>query len=183
VIAFVKLLAHNGRMNKELIAYIKEHISYNPDTGEFRWIKKPHMVNVSSRCNPGDLVGYIHRTGYRVATIKGKHIQLHRLAWIFVNGEISSKMVDHINGIRDDNRIQNLRLASRAQNMHNAHSRSKTGSDIKNVNWDKESGKWRVRVRYNGKRFHGGRFDNLTDAENAAKKLMLDLHGEFARIK
>ena len=170
-------------MNKELIDYAKEHMHYDPDTGEFRWIKKPHMMNVGGKCNPGDLVGSIHRSGYRTATIKGKHVQLHRLAWIFVYGEISSEMIDHINGIRDDNRIENLRLASHAQNMHNSHSREKIGSSVKNVNWDKESGKWRVRVRYNGKRHHGGRFESLADAEAAAKKLILELHGEFARIK
>jgi hypothetical protein len=170
-------------MDKELIAYAKEHISYNPETGEFRWIKKPPMMNWKNRCNPGDLVGYIHSKGYRVATLKGKHIQLHRLAWIFIHGEIATETIDHINGVRHDNRICNLRLATRTQNAQNASARKKHGNRIKNVSWDSESGKWRVRVVKDGKRYHGGRFEDPNEAEKVAKQLMKELHGEFARFK
>lgn len=169
-------------MEQNIIDYAIEFLDYNKDTGVFLWKKKPKMVNRPTKCNPGMEAGSLHRSGYKTMTINKKHIQLHRLAWVLCNGRIQTEMIDHINGVRHDNRLANLRLATRSQNLHNSNPKKCSTTKIKNVQWDSDSGKWRVRVRVNGTRHHVGRFDDINEAAKAAADFMLQHHGEFAKV-
>jgi elongation factor P hydroxylase len=86
-------------------------------------------------------------------------------------------LIDHVNGDSLDNRIDNLRLASRAQNANNS---VKVASGFKNVTLHR-SGRWRVQMRVNGKQRHFGYFDCKDEAISVAREMMDKYHGEFAR--
>jgi hypothetical protein len=90
---------------------------------------------------------------------KGKQERGHRVAWMMMYGEIPKGMViDHINRIRHDNRIENLRPISHADNVRNQN-QSRRLSKYKGVNYVKPRGKWRVRVKLYGKDYHIGTFE------------------------
>lgn len=92
-------------------------------------------------------------------------------------GELPAAELDHINGIRTDNRIVNLRLATRAQNVHNAVQVVGV-SGIKGVTWDKVCSKWYARVSLDGKTKRK-KFSSLDAAAEWVRKARLSLHGEF----
>lgn len=90
-------------------------IDYDPETGVAVWSARP-----SNRVKVGDTIGCKNTQGYLVVGMRGKIHLLHRVVWELVNGPIPSGMqIDHINGVRDDNRLKNLRLVTHAGNCRN----------------------------------------------------------------
>ncbi|MBJ9895227.1 HNH endonuclease signature motif containing protein [Burkholderia cenocepacia] len=104
---------------------LRELLNYDQATGQFRWREK-----ASHRVEVGDVAGSPDRDGYLKIQIKGKKYLAHRLAWLFMTGAWPAREVDHVNGVRADNRFSNLRAVTRSQNMQNqrrARSNSTTG--------------------------------------------------------
>lgn len=167
-------------MEKQLLDYAREHLRYDGETGKFFWIKLPKRLNNQRLCFVGKEAGVVHHAGYIKLTLMGRPVSAHRLAWALYVGDPPAE-IDHINGIRSDNRLENLRPASRAQNMHNAKTKACSGSGKKNVQWDSQASKWRVRVRVNGVRHHIGRFVDFDEAVTAAQSFMQQHHKEYAR--
>ena len=91
--------------------------------------------------------------------------------------------IDHANLDGLDNRIENLRLATTAQNSANRRKRSDNTSGHKGVSWHKQSGKWRVSISYNGRRHYLGLFDLIEDAIRAYAEASEKYHAEYGRIK
>lgn len=112
--------------------------------------------------------------------VEGSMQLVHRMVFLMHHGYLP-EMVDHINRDRSDNRIENLRAATHAQNAYNSIARVDSTSKIKNVNYNSRLKKWQVRVQANKQRFHAGCFDTLEKAEKMAIELRNKLHGEFAR--
>ncbi len=81
---------------------------------------------------------------------------MHRLAWLYMYGEWPVGDIDHINGIRDDNRLINLRSVSRQENLRNRRTGRNNTSGVMGVNWDKSLGKWRSSIGIGGKTKHLG---------------------------
>lgn len=161
-----------------LLLRLKELFNYNINTGNF--IRK---ISVSNKTKIGDIAGS-NNHGYIRIKIDNKLYSAHRLAWLYVYGEWPSKFVDHINGIKDDNRISNLREATRSQNGMNRTKMTNNKSGYKGVFWDKRANKWKAQIRYNGKFKYLGYFDNIEDAVNIYNENANILHGEFVnRIK
>jgi hypothetical protein len=99
-------------MNQEKL---KDLLFYEPQTGVFTWLK-----NRGGSAYKGTTAGRLHPSGHRVIRVSITSYYAHRLAWLYVYGEMPSDiLVDHINGKRDDNRIDNLRLATVKQNAEN----------------------------------------------------------------
>jgi hypothetical protein len=142
---------------------IFERLTYLPETGEFFYNK-----DVSCRMKKGFIAGYKNKNGYIVIGIKGKIFQAHRLAWLFVFGVFPDKEIDHINGIKTDNRISNLRNVSKIVNLQNIKKAFKhnLSSGLLGVSLVKKSGKYKSRININGKTKHLGCFDTAEEAHN-----------------
>jgi hypothetical protein len=151
---------------------LKELLHYDPETGVFRW-----LVRLSNRSPVGSVAGAVNGKRYRIIGIKGKVFYAHRLAWAITHGHWPECHIDHINGDTLDNRIQNLRLATRHQNGRNRGVPASNTSGFKGVSFDRKSGKWRVQV--SGK--HIGLFATIEAAAVLARVTREKLHGEFAR--
>jgi hypothetical protein len=123
---------------------------------------------------------YKHHTGYNIVFVKGKQMRSHRVIFAMHYGYFP-EYVDHINGIKDDNRIENLRAATNQQNQYNAKTPAKNKSGFKNVYWDKSSEKWCVSIRINKKPVRLARFDDIELADLFAQEARNKYQGEYAR--
>jgi hypothetical protein len=127
----------------------------------------------------GAVAGYISRQGYRRIVIDGKRRQAHRMIWIFANGDIPDSMqIDHINGVRDDNRVANLRTVTHAENGRNSSMRRDNTSGMLGVRWNKRDRKWRAKIVIDGQIMHLGNFDTLeaAAAARAAAEIAFGFH-------
>lgn len=127
----------------------------------------------------GSTVGYINSDGYKATRINGKMYLVHRVIYFMAHGSMPEQ-IDHINGKRTDNRIENLRPAKPSENSCNSKIRSTNKSGIKGVNWHKASGKWVAQLYVNGKKMHFGLFDDIAEAAKAIEQARNKHHGEFA---
>lgn len=111
----------------------------------------------------GDVTGTLFECGYLYTNIgDGVVGRVHRIAWEMVNGEIPDGFeIDHENQIRTDNRISNLRMVTRSENMKNKSIYSSNKSGVSGVNWDSRKNLWRARIQVNGKRISLGRYKTI----------------------
>lgn len=121
-----------------------------------------------------------NREGYIRIRIFNKEFRAHRIIWEMFNGPIPEGMlVDHINGIKDDNRIENLRLATRTQNNINSiHKGAASGHKGITLN---PSGKYRARISKGGVTYSLGTFKTIEEAIEAYRLKDVELNGEFAK--
>lgn len=138
---------------------LREILDYSPDTGIFIWkIKTTNSIHV------GDIAGHRSYDGYsRIKTDKFLYLS-HRLAWLYIYGDWPKKYLDHINGLRHDNRLVNLRECTNSENMQNSGTRKDNTTGITGVSFDATNNKWRVQIKVNKKSISIGRFDTLPDA-------------------
>lgn len=139
-----------------------ESLHYNPDNGLFTWIKR-----VSNRVKIGDVAGSLSEAGYIEIRFEGKLFKAHRLAWFYVHNKWPDEVIDHINNIKTDNRLCNLRDVAVTVNSSNSSKRSSSCSGYTGVTWCKNSRKWRVKIQANGRHFHIGRYEQICDAVQA----------------
>jgi hypothetical protein len=147
-------------------------LRYDPDTGHFWW-----LVKLGLKCKMNAPAGNAMRNGYRRITIDGAPYQSHRLAIFMTTGEWPPVDVDHINADRADNRLANLRLASRRQNQGNRPGHSKLGN-LKGT-YQKGS-KWVARIAVNYRHVHLGMFHTQEQAHEAYMKAAREHFGDFA---
>ena len=156
---------------------LKSALEYNSDTGDFIWISP-----TGYRVKPGQKAGCIRPVGYVYVCIGGKCYLGHRLAWFYQTGSWPDCHIDHVNGVRSDNRWANIRSATRAENQRNRGRPANNTSGYKGVSWYARKQKWRARLVCEGVESHLGYFDNIEDARSAYSKAASTLHGEFARV-
>jgi len=156
-------------------SFLKEHFEYC--AGNLVWKKLP---NKKGPARVGDIAGGSHPLGYRTIGINGVRFYAHRLIWTYHNGT-TPEMIDHINGNRSDNRIENLRACNKSQNMMNMGASGRNSSGVKGVGWSASLKKWRAYLNVNGKTKHLGYFENIEDAKQAVSKVRAQAHGEFAK--
>lgn len=129
----------------------------------------------------GTCAGSKDQNGYINIGIGGVLFKAHRLVWAMFNGEIPDGMqIDHKNGNRVDNRIENLRLATPGQNRQNAKLRDDNRTRLKGVDFNHRVGKWRARISSDGRTRHLGYFPTPEEAHAAYKGAANELHGDFA---
>jgi hypothetical protein len=151
---------------------LREILDYSPETGHFYWRQSQNAVH------SGQIAGCMHHSGYRVINIKQRQYQAHRLAWLYVHGFWPPEQIDHINRVKDDNRIANLRLATRSQNMMNRNLRNKAG--YRGVHRNSKSTGYNAYIKRNGRSTYLGYFETAEQAYEARLKAERKLFGEFA---
>jgi hypothetical protein len=138
-------------------SYIKSILHYDPITGTFTWLKR------------GERAGYVNKQlGYVSIATGKKNYQAHRLAFLYMTGS-TPKEVDHINGVRHDNRWENLQACDRSLNTKNKGLYKNSTSGVCGVCWDKKVGKWRAHIKIDNNIEWLGSYDNIFDA--AAKRI------------
>jgi hypothetical protein len=163
----------------ELLRVCRDRLSYDPLNGVLTWIKP-----VAKRIKVGDSVtgvsgdGSIHTT----ITINGKHkfFKAHQLAWLMTTGHLPVKHIDHINGVKTDNRWCNLREATISECLCNTGKRKDNTSTFKGVTFWPKRNKFKAQITLNGKYHYLGIFRTAEEAYAAYCKAAKALHGEFA---
>ena len=159
-------------MDEPYLSYLWDNLSYDPETGHLWWKFKKYKRDLS---NPA---GFTTKSGYREIQLCGKSFKQHRLAFIFM-GEVIPKEVDHINGVKDDNRWVNLRPSCRATNCMNRAKFKGCSTDLKGVHWSNHHNKYRAWVGFEGRQKHLGYFDCPEDAYKVYCEAVDKYHGEF----
>lgn len=162
---------YGGGISREAL---HDSLDYNPATGVFRY-KKNHMLS-----RIGTIAGYLTNTGYRKISINNREYYEHRLAWIYVYGELPAQDIDHINEIKSDNRIANLRAATRSQNNINTANGKGGFLGVKGVTYDRVNLKYRAKIAKDYRTIHLGRFESLDEAAAAYRAASESLFGEYA---
>lgn len=177
---------------------LRKLLDYDPETGVLTWrARTAGMFSNSGNGSEANAAGWnarwawkpalsaVNNHGYRHGKIFACDHLAHRVAWALHYGEWPAEQIDHINGDRSDNRIANLRQASRTDNARNQklHSTSQTG--FAGVRWNGKAGKWRAEIRASGMSKHLGFFTDFAAACDARKAAERELgfhenHGRTA---
>ena len=144
------------------------------DNGTLRY-----AISVGNR-RAGEATGSKNCRGYLQVGFEGNRVPAHRVVFALHHGYLPQQ-VDHINGIKTDNRIENLRAATNSENSRNVGLRSSNKSGVKGVYWNKQLKKWVASCRHDGKQHLVGAFRNLIDAADAISAYRAKHHGQFAR--
>jgi len=151
------------------VSKLKELFNYDKTTGIFtRKVKKGNRTKV------GDIVGSVNGKGYLQVKVDGKIYQLHRLAWLYENGEYSENGIDHINHNKEDNRIENLTVKSQLENCKNQSLVKNNTSGVCGVTYRKDTGKWVAQIRANKEYKFLGIFEDKEDAIKARKEAEIE---------
>ena len=146
--------------------YLRTRFAYKRKTGELIW--KTHLRKARY---VGTVAGTDGADGYRTVCLDRRQQKLHRLIWIFFNGDIPDGFqIDHIDGDKHNNRIENLRLATRNQNMWNRKAKGYRFKD----------NRFEVQLRHFGKYIYVGTFKTEDEAKEAYRAKCIELRGEFA---
>ena len=136
---------------------LKELLHYDPDTGIFtRKVSRGGRAIGSASGTPD--------RGYIRIFVDMKGYWAHRLAWLYVYGELPKRVIDHINHTRDDNRIKNLRDVTHKENCRNAPIRSTNTSGVTGVHWDKRHVRWCAQIMVDGSCVPLGRYSDINAA-------------------
>ncbi|HDM8089251.1 TPA: HNH endonuclease [Yersinia enterocolitica] len=150
-------------MNQELINF-NDYFIYNAEDGALRWkVARGGIL-------PGRLAGGFNGEGYLHVGFNHKTYKVHRVIWEMHNGPIPEGMqVDHIDHNRVNNRIENLRIVTQAQNSKNRTRQADNSSGICGVCWDKSKRKWSSQIMIDKKQINLGRFNDINEAISARK--------------
>ena len=157
---------------------LKELFSYDADTG--------YLTNLVNRgpAKQGDRAGGLHiSSGYLRVRVDSKLYREHRLIWLLVHGSFPKDQIDHINGVRNDNRLCNLREATKQQNAYNRCVPADNTSGFKGVTCRKSVGDYRARIGVNGEMKHIGYYTTPEEANEAYCKASANYHKEFGRTQ
>lgn len=172
---------------------LRKYLRYEPDTGMLFWkTRTPSDFPAESKRAPDaacrswntkwagrPALSYIDAYGYFGGRFFRRAMKAHRVAYAIYHGEWPKGDVDHINGDRRDNRIENLRDCNRSQNLSNSR-KARGASSYRGVS--RSGNRWAVWCSKNNKSVYGGKFDDEIDAALAFDSLATRLHGEYAGL-
>lgn len=169
-------------MGIDALNVIHDYVAYDAGTGIFTWKKSPpsrrkHVVG--TRADKPENCG---TKIYHYVYFGGKKWRAHRLAWFLTYGEFPD-FIDHIDEDGTNNRLSNLRQATKAQNNHNTSSRKLGSTQLRGVTEDIHRRKFQARISVNNKTIHLGRFNTADEAHEAYKTAAIKYFGEFARFE
>ena len=135
----------------------------------------------TNACKMDKPIGSDNGRGYLICRISGKTHKVHRLIWLYHYGKLPEGDTDHINGVRSDNRIENLREATRTNNNYNKSSTPNTSSKYKGV-YRRRGNKFVAEIRKDGIKYYLGSFDCEVEAAKAYDEKAKKLCGEYGRL-
>ena len=153
------------------VSRLLEVFDYDKDSGLFTW-----KINRTKGVKAGQVAGTCNWAGYISLQVDGVKMLAHRAA-LAMSGFAINGLVDHKNGIRNDNKLSNLRVVTNSENLQNstvASRRSKSG--LKGVSWRSSTQKWRACITVNGRHKELGAFSSIEDASNAYLKAKKEFH-------
>lgn len=160
-------------MKLEMIVYMNWSKYFHYDGNNLWRKRRDDMSNQYNSRNAGKMVGTPDKHGYLLVSFNNRYRKVHRIIWEMHKGPIPDGMeIDHINHIKDDNRIENLRLASRSDQAMNMPMSSLNTSGVVGVCWDSARGKWFSQIKINGKNkrlYYGDSFDDAVFERKAAE--------------
>lgn len=151
---------------------LREVLDYDPESGLFRWKQRRGRAAAE-----GQVAGTPHPGGYICIKVFQNVVLAHRLAWLYVHGEWPKNKIDHMNGVRNDNRLCNLRDVSdlsSAQNQRQVRSTSRSG--VMGVRGNKSMSRWSARICVNYRHIELGFFDTKEEAAQAYWDAKRKLH-------
>lgn len=157
---------------------LKESLEFNPLTGNFSW-----KVSPCNRIQIGDIAGSIDKNGYIIVRINKKAYYAHRLAWFYYYEEWPNKDIDHRDLNKINNKIKNLRLATKPQNAYNTAISKRNTSGFKGVSQNKITKRWMAQLIFEGERIYLGYFSTPEEAYKVYTRTAKKLHGKFFRLK
>lgn len=164
------------RENEKLLTFEKanKRVKYDPETGNFIRIFSRKVSDI------GKQIGVSDHKGYVKISIDKVNYRAHRLAWFLMTGKWPENQIDHINGIKSDNRFCNLREATHSQNNANKSKTVKNVSGYKGI--CKVNSRWRALIKVDGKKIHLGYYDTPEEAHAAYVAKSKELFGEYAKV-
>jgi hypothetical protein len=154
--------------------YLVDRLDYDPATGVFT-----HKHNFGMRYRVGDRAdtpGHAALTGYRLVNLLNQKFLAHRVAWMYVHGQMPNGIVDHINGEKGDNSINNLRVVTNQVNVQNQRKASKNSKSGLLGALTHAEGVYRARIRVDGRYLHLGLFKTPQEAHEAYVKAKRKYH-------
>lgn len=162
---------------------LRQLLRCDPATGKLFWLPRPPELfeATQGRTNAHkahnwnvvwagrEALAHINEQGYKVGSIFRRRQKAHRVIWALVHSEWPAEHIDHINGVRSDNRIENLRVVTNAENTRNRRLPVTNTSGAIGVHWHKRKKSWQAVICGDGSRRHLGGFENFEEAVAARK--------------
>lgn len=156
--------------------------SYDKVSGGLKWKHREPSSLKNRQWNgrfANKTAGTIRKDGYLRVKVGCRYILVHRLIWFIEFGEFPSFLIDHINGNKSDNRLENLREVTKSENATNCNTENSTGH--KGVRYDKRYNTYQVRLTKNGKTFHLGQAKTFSEAIEIYNQNVDKIHGNFGK--
>lgn len=158
--------------NELTVARLRELLRYDADTGRFTRLK-----SLKGGAKIGDVAGALESSnGYWRIGVDGTLYYAHRLAWLHTHGVWPRHFIDHINGVRTDNRLLNLREADDSQNQQAQGLKANNSSGVRGVYWHKQRQRWHAEIMVGQKKRSLGLYDTLEEAAVARAAAQAALH-------
>lgn len=163
------------------VKLLQDCFALDPTTGWLTWKERDISGSRNARF-AGRRAGAPKGNGYRVVRVDGRLMLEHRVVWALANGRDPGEVqVDHVNGVRDDNRPANLRLATNAENVRRRHRLNVNNTSGEHgVYRHAAAGKWVAAIKVDGKRIHLGLFADIAQARDARRLAEFQHFGRFS---
>lgn len=152
---------------------MSDRLAYDPLTGVLTWKKCRDSRKIGTHAKSIDVSGYVQ------VNVAGKVMKGHRIAWAIHHGAWPKGQIDHVNGNRSDNRIENLRCVdnqTNCQNQRNGSRKNETGFLGVHIGRGCESKRFRAKIQFEGKQLHLGGYPTAEEAHQAYIKAKRDIH-------
>ena len=154
--------------------YVRTRLDYERDTGHFRWRPVPAFTKQWNAKHAGKIAGGPASYGYWRIIIDHRGYLAHRIAWLWVTGELPTADIDHRNGVRDDNRWENLRCATRGENAQNICTPKHNTSGL--IGAFRNHKRWMSQIQVDGVLRYLGTYDTPEEAHAAYLEAKQRLH-------